>query len=268
MVVWNEVLWGAVADPVDWGVDDAKRALGNGADASTVCPNGRTALYLATFHNSPNTVKLLLKYGATATPHGTAISLFNLSVMHINPDMLYCLFTSGVLDALDESIFHEAMYKIAKSSIYYGESYVDELLHLMSLCITQAVKRGYKLSRMLNTPDRFSRTRALLHHAATSACIYLRVPLVQMLVDYGADVSHRDRDGHTAEDLARSEPNLEPNIDGLVVAILEKERIRTENLFAFAMGYHDRLGHASVVGGLDEEHIRVICQLVREAVEN
>ena len=191
--------------------------------------------------------------------------MFNLSLRHLDVDMLHNLFTSGVLDTIDESSFNEAMYEIAKSSIYMGASYVDDVLHLMRMCIHQAVARGYDLPRLLNTPDLFSRTRTLLHHAATSACIYLRVPLVQMLVDYGADVSRRDREGHTAEDLARLQQNLELNIDGPVVAILEKERLRYENAVAFAMGYHDHLGHASVVNRLDADNLRVICELVRRA---
>ncbi|KAJ1465783.1 hypothetical protein T484DRAFT_1757170 [Baffinella frigidus] len=261
MVVWDEVLWAAVASPRDYDFLDARRALVHGANASTICPNGYTALYMAVRNNSPNTVKLLLDAGATATIHGSATALFNLSVRHQNVDMLHTLFTSGVLDTVDESCFHDVMYEIAKSSIYFGESYVDTLLHLMRICIHHAVARGYELSRMLNTPDLYSYTRTLLHHAATSACIYLRAPLVQMLVDYGADVSRRDRDGQTAEDLARLQPNLKLNINGLVVAILEKERLRIEKLLAFAMGCHDRLGHASFVRGIDADHLRVLCDL-------
>ena len=261
----DEVLWAAVVSPGDYHFADAQRALAHGANASTICPNGRTALWSAVRYDSPRTVKLLLDAGATASIHGTAIAMFNLSLRQMDVGMLHNLFTSGVLDTIDESSFNEAMYEIAKSSIYMGASYVDDVLHLMRMCIHQAVARGYDLPRLLNTPDLFSRTRTLLHHAATSACIYLRVPLVQMLVDYGADVSRRDRDGHTAEDLARLQQNLELNIDGPVVAILEKERLRYENAVAFAMGYHDHLGHASVVNRLDADNLRVICELVRRA---
>jgi hypothetical protein len=265
MVVPDEVLWVAVASPLDYHFLDARRALANGANASTVCPDGHTALYWATRNESPKIVKLLLDAGATATIHGSAIALFRYCVRNFNADILHSLFEKGVLDTVDESRFRTEIYSIAKSSIYFGERYVEDYLHLMEVCIHHAVyKRGYELSWLLNDPL-YADRRTLLHHAAMSACIYLRVPLVQMLIDYGADVSRRDHNGHTAEDLARLQPNLELNINGLVIAILEKARIRAEILLAFAMGCHDRLGYESVVKGIDTDNLRVICQLARQA---
>lgn len=258
MVVWKEVLWTAVQTPRDFGFIDAQRALENGANASTVCPNRHTALWWAVRSGSPDTVKLLLNAGATANYLGSGPSLFRMCVRHIDSEMLHSLFRSGVLDTVDELCFYKAMRQIAKSNLYCDS--IDDSLDITRMCIQHAVARGYNLSRLLNAPDQMSRTH--LHHATASACSLLRVPLVEMLVDYGVDVSRRDRDGHTAEDLARLQPNLEMNIDARVVAILEKERIRVTNLVAFAMGYHHRLGQASAVRALDLDNLREICEMV------
>ena len=261
---WDLVLWDAVKHPGDFGSNLAARsALANGANASMVCPNGRTALWTAVRNSKADTVKLLLGNGATATDLGNAPALFTLCVNRLDVRSLQYLFTSGALDTVDEECFHRAMNKIAHPVCEYGESSVDDALHIMRMCVHYAVIRGYELSRLINTPDMFFRTRTLLHQAATSACIYLRVPLVQMLVDYDADVFSRDRDGHTAEDLARSQPNCTA-IDDEVIGILKKERLRTMEVEAFAMGSHPRLGRTSVVDTLDADNLRVICELIRK----
>ena len=105
----DEVLWAAVVSPRDYHFADARRALAHGANASTICPNGRTALWSAVRYDSPRTVKLLLDAGATATIHGTAIAMFNLSLRQMDVGMLHNLFTSGVLDTIDESSFNEEL---------------------------------------------------------------------------------------------------------------------------------------------------------------
>ena len=81
-------------------------------------------------------------------------------------------------------------------------------------------------------------------------------PMVQLLLDHGANVSITDARGWNAENHAAAGEHLE------VVAMLQAEATNRAKCVAFAMGHHARLGVGSPVYGLHPEVLRMVLEYV------
>jgi hypothetical protein len=258
----DRALWGAVM--FDNDVELVRQALGNGANAAMVDPYEHhsrfTVLSAAVQFGGTDIVKLLLENGAEPTDAVTEHELFMYSSLMIglnrhSLDSLRYLFSRGVLDTVTVEDILDVMHKI---TVYGGEQSPE----VMRICIQRAVVKGADLSTLLTRRNPNGYT--LLHNVARMNWGRDTVELVCLLIEYGAGVLLEDNRGHTPEDLARLRRPVENN--GIrVVAILEKERLRITKSTAFAMGHHDRLGHASMLAGLDPEVLRSICELAFEA---
>jgi hypothetical protein len=204
-------------------------------------------------------VKLLVDAGAKSASVEEEKRMFERYTRDADADMLYYLFSNGVFESLEIGDILYALH-------YFASSCKGNSLPIMRICIHRAISRYADLDQFITSIDYEGNT--LLHSAVKGLGYDRRIPMVRMLIDYGADVLQTDRTGHTPEECARmrdsvySTPGSKKLIAILEEARIFQEKLRLDKCVAFSMGHHPRLGSESTMTRLDPALLRQICELI------
>lgn len=219
------------------------------------------------FRRDAPIIGLLLDAGAKPSDTDEANFIFHYCVDGGGGNSLHLLLASGVLDNIDALDFFRHMGHIAVQ-------YSDRTIDMLRACITYAISRGANLSDILAAGDQYN-GETLLHRAVVSHNLYCdigceddhiplghspRVPIVEFLIQLGANVLMKDDYGHTPAYYAiKAWRDPDPQ----VCCILAKETLDVMKFEAFAMGYHPRLGERSMISAFDIEVVRMIREMGR-----
>lgn len=154
------------------------------------------------------------------------------------------------------------MPKDGETPLYYaiftGQTAIVKQLLDHGAFVNQVMKKGYNQGMIS------------LHHAAKSNTDPVRI--TQMLLDRGADIFARNKEGQSPEDIAEAGvKNLSPDAESFallldekkdVASLLRAEATRRAQCVAFATGHHGRLGVGSLVLSLHPEVVRMILEQV------
>jgi hypothetical protein len=252
---WDHILWDAIMRSPENALDIMRGALASGANISGEIPElwgsderfewGLTPLPAAVSFKEIDMVRILIDAGAKAKDGAELDQLFTRSAWNNDAEMLSYLFNRGVLDELTSYNVYSRVEEIVRVGTPGSRD-------VLCVCINHMVASGTPLPELL--AYRGWNNNTLLHLAAKSWHRENRAPLVQLLIDFGANVLLTNTDGYTPADLA----TLVVERDPLVDAILETERLRILKGEAFVMGNHPRLGAGSMMSRLDPEVLRMI----------
>jgi ankyrin repeat protein len=195
----------AGATALMWAIEDAQKVrllLEHGADANVASVYGRTPLLLATGLGRPaEVVQLLLKSGATAVLPALAGA-----VLRGNADVVHALLAAGVQD---NGLAASLALRFGCGACLEALSEKRSIPALPRALLDAVPPAGpgdpqaifAALARGADAGARDPLNRTVLSRAAISETI--TPAAIQALIDGGADVNVRDRDGATALDYAR-----------------------------------------------------------------
>jgi Ankyrin repeat len=254
-----------VESVLEANLEGVRQYLENGTNVGTLIPGTEHTycLDVAVSMQNMDMISLLVEFGAESATEQNQHKLYTMCILNDSVQVLNLLLISGALP--QETLAAGYLHLIASR----GSA------PLLRVCLERAVAIGADLSELLALRSISGCT--LLHNAVGAETNTIgpfqyrnRAPMVQLLLEYGANVLLVDNNGHTPEDLARLRvvnyvsqwPNEWYVAVHQVLALLETEGVVRRNCVAFAMGHHERLGHGSQIASLDAEVIRMIGEFV------
>jgi len=232
---------------VSGSLDDVGRFLGPHANVEypTHRPPGhwdRTPLDMACVMNKLEIVQLLLDHGATVHCRNLA-----------GATPLHGACTKGFVQVVEALILHGADLEAEIGNIKGFTPLWCAVFFTKLPVVLLLLKCGVDVNICLTSGTTPLMEACLkLDHRLQDA--YDVIPMVRILIDFGADLAAQDAKGRTAYDIAKEKGNR------AVITIMEDEMHRRH--MAFAMGEHERVGHMSLISSLKPELVTMILQLV------
>lgn len=284
---WEFVLWRAIMsgyyNPEDDDGDDKSdeqyleevtTALANNANLSGVIPQhfqwnlhynapvkeGDSPLFASISLGKSTIAKKLIAAGAKARDAAEAREIVLKCESTVGAEILAYIFEYDALPSLVGGI---EPYMLRVAGMY--DNFTADFLRV---CIEAAIAADVDLSEVLNR--RGYQGRTMLHLAVSSydgqnrcgACGVRkprirgginrskRVPVVQLLIKYGANITLTDNAGHTPLDLAKISDDPDPEVEDILI----EAKTMQEKCEAFALGANS----GSIMGRLDPEMLGMI----------